>query len=215
MSEESELENQEGIGNWPGYDYPLACRVIKATDAPLLYPVMKKSSNHLRAYVGWAKYSPSWDMKDVQKFVRDHVNSEWPRFHLIFSIGYEVVAFGSLAPVDRERSVQVALWTAADHTQKGIGSWVVQVLEWYAYYIFGFDAVYYQVDYSNRKSASLPKKLGYKFSHTFEDEVHAKDETGFWFSFKKEKPNDVPPGFIDTGTLNNWDGMTLPWISLI
>jgi len=211
MNTEIELE----IPNWPGYEYPLACRMIKSTDAPLLYPVMKKSAKHLRGYVNWAKYSPSWDIDDVQKFVQDHVNSEWPRFHLIFSIGYEVVAFGSLAPVDRERSVQVALWTAADHTQKGIGSWVVQVLEWYAYYIFGFDAVYYQVDYSNRKSASLPKKLGYKFSHTFEDEVHAKDETGFWFSFKKEKPNDVPPGFIDTGTLNNWDGMTLPWISLI
>lgn len=215
MSRESEFENQEGLANWPGYDYPLACRVLKSTDAPLLYPVMKKSAKHLRGYINWAKYSPSWDIEDVQKFVIDHVNSEWPRFHLVFSIGYEVVAFGSLAPVDRERSVQVSLWTSSDYARRGIGNWVVQVLEWYAFYVFGFDAVYYQLDASNKASASLPKQLGYKFSHTFDDEVHAKDETGFWFSYKKNKPDDAPPGFIDTGTLSNWDGYTMPWKSLI
>ncbi len=215
MSQESELENQEGVANWPGYDYPLACRVIKSTDAPLLYPVMKKSAKHLRKYVHWAKESPSWDMAEVQKFVKAHVESEWPRFHLIFSIGYEVVAFGSLAPVDRERSIQVALWTAADHTQRGIGAWVVQVLEWYAFYVFGFDACYYQFDHSNLKSGSLPRQLGYKFSHTFNDEISAQGETGFWYSYKKVKPSDAPPGFIDTGTLENWDGINFPWRSLI
>jgi RimJ/RimL family protein N-acetyltransferase len=215
MSEESELENQEGIENWPGYDYPLACRIIKSTDAPLLYPVMKKSAKHLRGYVNWAKYSPSWDIDDVQKFVRDHVESEWPRFHLIFTIGYEIVAFGSLAPVNRDRSVQIALWTSVDHTKRGIGAWVVQVLEWYAFYVFGYDTVYYQFDSSNKKSGSLPKQLGYTFSHTFNDEIHASKETGFWFSFKKQKPDDIPPGAIDTGTLSNWDGITFPWKCLI
>jgi hypothetical protein len=110
MSNEIESENPEVIANWPGYDYPLACRVIKSTEAPLLYPVMKKSAKHLRGYIDWAKYSPSWDIEDVQKFVKDHVESEWPRFHLIFTIGYEIVGFGSIAPVDRDRSCQVALW---------------------------------------------------------------------------------------------------------
>jgi RimJ/RimL family protein N-acetyltransferase len=215
MSEEIESENPEVIANWPGYDYPLACRVIKSTDAPLLYPVMKKSAKHLRGYIDWAKYSPSWDIEDVQKFVKDHVESEWPRFHLIFTIGYEVVGFGSLAPVDRDRSCQVALWVGIDHKKRGIGSWIVQVLEWYAFHVFGYDHVYYQYDSSNRKSGSLPKQLGYAFSHTFNDEVHAKDETGYWFSFKKARPEDLPPGAIDTGRLDNWDGITFPWRSLI
>lgn len=215
MSEEAEIESQEGVENWPGYDYPLACRVLKSTDAPLLYPVMKKSGNHLRSYVHWAKDSPSWNMRDVQKFVLSHVNSEWPRFHLIFTIGYEVVAFGSLAPVDRDRSVQVALWTSVDHKRKGIGSWVVQVLEWYAFHVFGYDNVYYQYDSSNRRSGSLPKHLGYTYSHTFEDKIHAEGETGFKFSLKKSRPEGLPPGAIDTGTLENWTEVTFPWKSLI
>ena len=215
MSEEAEIESQEGVENWPGYDYPLACRILKSTDAPLLYPVMKKSANHLRSYVQWAKESPSWNMRDVQKFVMSHVNSEWPRFHLIFTIGYEVVAFGSLAPVDRDRSVQVALWTSVDHKRRGIGSWVVQVLEWYAFHVFGYDYVYYQYDSQNRRSGRIPQSRGYAFSHSFEDVKDGFLASGFWLSFKLKRPEGLPPGYIDTGTLNNWDGITFPWKCLI
>jgi RimJ/RimL family protein N-acetyltransferase len=91
----------------------------------------------------------------------------------------------------------------------------VQVLEWYAFHVFGYDNVYYQYDSSNRRSGSLPKHLGYTYSHTFEDDIHAEGETGFWFSLKKSRPEGLPPGAIDTGTLSNWDGITFPWKSLI
>jgi RimJ/RimL family protein N-acetyltransferase len=212
MNNDSE---EEQIPNWIGYEYPLACRVIKDTDAAILYPVMKRNAKHLSSYIGWAKYAPSWNMETVQKFVLDHVNSDFPRFHLVFTIGYEVVGFGSLAPVDRERSVQVALWIDKNHQRRGIGSWIVTVLEWYAFNVFGFDAVYYQHDATNRKSGAIAKRLGYKFSHTFDEEKSAKNESGFWFSHKKLKPDGTAPGYIDTGTLANWDGYTLPWTSLI
>ena len=81
--------------------------------------------------------------------------------------------------------------------------------------VFGYDAVYYLFDHSNLKSGSLPRQLGYKFSHTFNDEISAKGETGYWYSYKKVKPDDAPPGYIDTGTLSNWDGITFPWKCLI
>jgi RimJ/RimL family protein N-acetyltransferase len=212
---ENEEVSEELLPNWTGYEYPLACRVIKDTDATILYPVMKRNAKHLSSYIGWAKYAPSWNMDTVQKFVLDHVNSDFPRFHLVFTIGYEVVGFGSLAPVDRERSVQVALWVDKNHERRGIGSWIVTVLEWYAFSVFGFDAVYYQHDATNRKSGAIAKRKGYRFSHTFDEEKTAKGESGFWFSHKKLKPPNTPPGYIDTGTLGNWDGYTLPWKSLI
>lgn len=208
-------EEFESVPNWGNYDYPLACRVLKETDAPILYPAMKKSASDLKGYIGWAKYAPSWNMKTVQKFVLDHVNSEFPRFHLIFTIGDEVVGFGSLAPVNRDRSVQVALWVTSGHHGGGIGSWIVQVLEWYAFHVFGYDYVYYQHDATNRKSGAIPKKLGYKFSHTFDEEIGAMAESGFWISHKKKRPEGLPPGGIDTGKLSNWDGITFPWKCLI
>ena len=215
MTELIEDFSQVELPCWPGYEFPLACRVLKDTDAPLLYPVMKKSASHLKGYINWAKYAPSWDIGTVQKFVQDHVESDFPRFHLIFTIGHEVVGFGSLAPMNRERSIQVALWVGLGHDRKGIGSWIVQMLEWYAFHVFGYDVCYYQFDATNRKSGALPKRLGYQYSHSFDDEKTAMNESGFWYSYKKVRPKGLPPGAIDTGTLENWDSYTLPWKCLI
>lgn len=202
---------------WIGYEFPLACRYIRKTDAKYLYPVMKKSAKHLKGYIGWAKYAPSWNFATVQKFVNDHVNDEFPRFHLIFTIGYQIVGFGSLAPVHhlQPRDVQVALWVADGHQGRGIGSWIVTVLEFYAFNVFGYDHIYYQHDASNTASSKLPIKLGYRFSHTFEQKVTASKETGLWISHVKDRPRNLPLGVIDTGSWGNWAKVTFPWKSLI
>jgi len=176
---------------------------------------MKANAKHLNGYIGWAKYAPSWDFNEVQRFVDDHVDDEWPRFHLLFSIGYQVVGFGSLAPVGYPRDIQVALWVSKDFEGEGIGKWIVTQLEWHAFYIYGYDNIYYQHDASNRRSGKLPPSLGYSFSHSFDEAISAKKETGLWYSWKKKKPADIPPGLIDTGTLSNWEGMRFPWVSLI
>ena len=203
------------LPNWPGYDYPLVCRELKKTDSKILYPVMKKNASHLKGYIGWAKYAPSWDFKQVQTFVDDHVKHGRPRFHLIFSIGYDVVGFGSLAPVGSPRDIQVALWVSKNFEGKGIGRWIVTQLEWYAFHVFGYDNVYYQHDASNTRSARLPFLLGYAFSHSFDEEITARNEIGFWYSWKKKRPEGIAPGLIDTGTLENWGEIRFPWVSLI
>ena len=206
---------QTEISNWPGYNYPLVFRALKSTDAFYLYPVIKASANNLKGFVYWAKYVPSWDIHAVKKFVDDHVNDELPRFHLIFSIGYEVVGMGSLAPVGHERDIQISLWTGTGHERRGIGTWIVTVLEWYAFHVFGYDFCYYQHDSSNRKSGKLAKRLGYRFVSTFDEEKSGTLDSGFWYSHVKPRPPGLPPGAIDTGTLKNWETITFPWKSLI
>jgi RimJ/RimL family protein N-acetyltransferase len=212
-----ELQDEDyfEIPNWAGYDYPLACRMLKQTDAFYLYPVMKKSALNLSPFIGWAKYASGWNYKQVTRFVRDHVQSELPRFHLIFTIGYEVVGFGSLAPMPSDRSIQVALWVAKDHQRRGIGNWIVEVLEWYAFHVFGYDYVYYQCDSQNLISAKIPQSRGFLLSHTFDDEKDGTLASGYWFSFKKKRPEGLPAGAIDTGTLENWSDITFPWKCLI
>ena len=69
METEVDLE----LPNWAGYDYPLACRMLKQTDAFYLYPVMKKSALNLSSFIEWGKYAPGWNYKQVTRFVRDHV----------------------------------------------------------------------------------------------------------------------------------------------
>jgi RimJ/RimL family protein N-acetyltransferase len=203
------------LPNWSGYDFPLVCRELKKTDSKVLYPVMKANAPHLKGYIGWAKYAPSWDFKAFQQFVNDHVDDEWPRFHLIFSIGKKVVGFGSLAPMYSPRDIQVALWVAKEFEGQGVGKWIVTQLEWYSFYFYGYDNVYYQHDASDRRSGKLPSILGYKFDHAFDVEITAQKETGLWYSWKKKKPAGIPPGLIDAGNLENWEGIRFPWVSLI
>lgn len=210
----SQSQSQE-LGNWPGYNYPLACRVLREGDQRILYPVMKKSAPRLKGFIGWAKYAPSWDFKEVSRFVKDHLDHDFPRFHLVFSIGKQLVGFGSLAPMQSPYDIQVALWVASGHDGKGIGSWIVNILEWYAFHVFGYHNVYYQHDANNRASGKLPQKLGYEFSHSFEDEVTAMNESGIWYSWKKQRPEGLPPGVIETGDWGNWTDMRFPWVSLI
>ena len=203
------------VANWRGYQYPLACRLIQQGDAQHLYPVMKRSAKSLNGYIGWAKYAPEWDFKTVASFVNDHVKDELPRWHLLFTIGREVVGFGSLAPMEHDRDVQVSLWVGLGHEGNGIGKWIVQILEFYAFHVFGYDYLYYQHDATNRKSGALPRKLGFTYSHSFDTQINAKKESGFWFSWIKQRPEGLPPGIIDTGDWDKWSQITFPWKSLI
>ncbi len=208
-------ETNQPLANWPGYNFPLACRLLREGDQKVLYPVMKRSASKLKGFIGWAKYAPSWDYKEVSRFVKDHLEHEAPRFHLVFSIGKQLVGFGSLAPMPSPYDIQVALWVAAGHEGKGIGSWIVQVLEWYAFNVFGYHHIYYQHDANNRASGRLPQKLGFEFSHSFEEEKTAMNESGLWYSWVKPRPEGLPPGVIETGNWGKWPETRFPWTSLI
>lgn len=114
-----------------------------------------------------------------------------------------------------QRDVQVALWVGLGHQGRGIGQWIVTVLEWYAFHVFGYDHAYYQYDATNRKSGKLPQILGYRFSHSFDQDKHAVKESGLWLSWVKDRPQGLPDGVIDTGNWGNWGEVTFPWKSLI
>lgn len=197
---------------WPGYEYPITFRQIEMRDTNLLSKVMKRSSKAIRGYISWGSTVNEWNFKQVQQFVNDHVNDEWPRFHLLFFAGKEIVGFGSIAPMEDPRTAQVSLWVAMGHQGRGIGKWIASVMEWYAFHIFGFDAFYYQFDASNSKSAALPIWLGYEYSHSFEQEIEAEAESGLWHSYVKVKPEGISPGFIDTGDYGNWGKINLPFM---
>jgi RimJ/RimL family protein N-acetyltransferase len=209
---ESEIDE---ASNWPGYDYPLAFRFLKETDAAILYPVMKRSGNAVKGYIEWGSDVASWSMNELAKWVRACATDDRPRCHLLFSIGTEVVGIGSLAPFGHPRNVQVALWVAEGHQGKGIGKWICTILEFYAFNVFGYEQLFYNHDSSNRSSGKLPSALGFVWSGTFDDKKHAQHETGFWFSWKKVRPAELPPGAIDTGDFSFWERLNFPWKSFV
>ena len=191
--------------NHVGFNYPLYYRWIKPTDTLQLSRVIKQSKDHLKGYINWARSAGGWNFKTVQNFVNDMVNCEPPRMHLGFFLGKQLVGIGSLAPVDRLDAVQIALWVAKGFEGKGIGTRIASTMEVYAFEVFGYSRLYYQHDALNESSKRLPQKLGYRFSHTFEEEITAEDETGFWMSWVKDRPIDLEPGLLQGAPMEQFN----------
>ena len=56
--------------------------------------------------------------------------------------------------------------------------------------------MFYNCDYSNVASYSVAKTLGYEYVDLFEVPKSAKEETGIWMSFKKDRDLNLPPGIL-------------------
>ena len=192
------------VNHFP-FNHPLYYRWIQPTDTLQLSRVIKQSKDHLKGYINWARSSGGWNFKTVQNFVNDMVNCEPPRMHLGFFLGKQLVGIGSLAPVDDPGAVQIALWTAKGFEGKGIGTRIAATMEQYAFEIFGYSRLYYQCDANNESSKRLPQKLGYRFSHTFDQEITAEDETGFWMSWVKDRPIDLEPGLLQGAPMEQFN----------
>jgi RimJ/RimL family protein N-acetyltransferase len=73
---------------------------------------------------------------------------------------------------------------------------MVETLEYVAFNVWGFHTLYYEHDYLNEFSMKLPQRCGFTFTHTRKREKSAEQESGFWFSFKKFRPEGLPDAII-------------------
>jgi len=182
--------------NYPGFSHPLMMRRIQPRDAIEFQRIIKDSRKHLEGYIGWAEHSAQWGFQNINQFVMDHVNAELPREHFVFTLGSKIVALGSLAPMPDPMNIQVALFVRSGFTGKGLAKSVTVSLENYAFQVVGYESVYYNCDFSNAASAAVPKALGYLYVEVFEVEKSAKNETGIWLSYKKDRDVNLPPGIL-------------------
>lgn len=182
--------------NYPGFNHPLYMRRIQPRDSVEFQRIIRDSREHLEGYIGWAEHSAKWDFQNINQFVMDHVNAELPREHFVFTLGSQIVALGSLAPMPDPMTIQLALFVRQGFTGKGIAKSVTVSLENYAFEVVGYEQVYYNCDYSNVASSAIPKALGYEYVDLFEVPKSAKDETGIWMSYKKDRDINLPPGIL-------------------
>jgi RimJ/RimL family protein N-acetyltransferase len=171
-------------------------RRIQPRDAVEFQRIVRDSREHLEGYIGWAEHSAKWDFQNINQFVMDHVNAELPREHFVFTLGSQIVALGSLAPMPDPMTIQLALFVRKGFTGKGIAKSVTLSLENYAFEVIGYEQVFYNCDFSNVASSKVPKSLGYEYVDLFEVPKSAKQETGIWMSFKKDRDLNLPPGIL-------------------
>jgi RimJ/RimL family protein N-acetyltransferase len=191
-----EMRSKGNKENYPGFDFLLEVCPIRPKHKPALIKAVWASHQHLRGYIGWAKYARSWNAKTISRFVDDHINAPLPSQHFVFLIGEEIVGVGSLVGAYTDHDTQIALWVRSGYQGKGIGKAIVQTLEYIAFNVWGFHTLYYEHDYTNESSKKLPQKCGFIFSHSREIEKSAEKESGFWFSWKKYRPEGLPDAII-------------------
>lgn len=205
FTEEAIREERERLSfNHPGFSHPLMHRHIKKNDTLEMARLIRSSGGALKGFIGWAKYSHKWDFKQIQRFVNEHADPEPPRMHLVFLIGKKIVGMGSLAPMGQMDHIQISLWVGAEYQGKGIGTRIARTMEMYAFEVWGYSKLFYQCDASNERSKQLPQKLGFKYSHTFEDRIRAEDESGYWFSFVKDRPEGLPPAIFQGADIDQF-----------
>lgn len=191
-----EMRNRGNHENFPGFDHPLQFSPIRQHHKPAMIDALMRSHQDLRGWVGWAKYIRSWDMKSMSSFLDDHIYAQIPRQHFVFLINKKIVGMGSLMPFPSLQTAQVALWTTVGYQGKGIGTAIVETLEDIAFRTWGYPVLYYECDSQHEASKHLAQKCGFQFSHTKNIEKDAENESGFWFSFKKYRPEGLPPAII-------------------
>ena len=191
-----EIRDKGNRNNFPGFDYPLEFCPMRPKHKPAMIKAVWSSHQQLRGYIGWAKYARSWDAKTISKFVDDHINTPPPSQHFVFLIGKEIVGVGSLVGAYTNHDSQIALWTRTGYQGKGIGKAIVQTLEYVAFNVWGFHTLYYEHDSTNESSKKLPQKCGFTLSHTRNIEKSAENESGYWFSWKKFRPEGLPDAII-------------------
>lgn len=191
--ENRERANKE---NYPGFNHPLTFCPLKAKHKPAMMKAIWSSHSDLRDFIGWAKYSRSWNARDISRFVDDHLNDSFPNQHFVFWIGEEIVGFGSLLECYTNLDVQISLFVTQGFQGLGIGKKMVDTLTYLAFEVWGFSRLYYEHDARNEMSKRLPQKCGFRYSHSKDYIKTAQGESGFWFSWVKRRPPGIPDGIL-------------------
>lgn len=191
-----ELRNKGNKENYPGFGYPLEFCPMRPQHKEAMLKALWISHNRLRNHISWAKHMRSWSNNDFYKFIDSHINAMPPNQHFIFTIGDDIVGVGSLVAAYTLHDSQIALWVTTGYQGKGIGRAIVETLEYVAFNVWGFPVLYFEHDVNNEFSKKLPQKCGFTFSHTREIEKSAEQESGFWFSWKKKRPDYLPDAII-------------------
>ena len=151
-----------------------------------LQRAMNKGSDHIAGYFAWAENAQLWNTKSALFWIQVQLKEQLPSEHFVFLLGKDLVGMGSLRPFGHPRHVQMAYWVAKGYLHQGIGESIARTIESMALNHRPYQYVYINHDSNNRASGAIPQRLGYQLLDTFNTEVSAKLESGFWFSWIKE-----------------------------
>ena len=159
---------------------------LRPEHALQLQKALNKGTDHIAGYFAWGETASRWNTKQTLSWIFAQLKEEWPAEHFAFFLGKDLIGMGSIRPYGHPRHVQMAYWVSKGYLKQGIGECIAKTIERLALIHRPYQYIYIDHDSSNTASGAIPKKLGYKFIGTFDSEIHARNETGLWYSWIKE-----------------------------
>jgi len=164
----------------------LETKRLRPEHALALQKALKKGTDHIAGYFSWAVNAHTWSTKQTLFWIQAQLKDGLPNENFVLFLGKDLVGMGSLKSYGNPRSVQMAYWTSKAYLRQGIGETIARSLEGMAFIHRPYQFLYINHDSSNRASGSIPQNLGYGFVESFDAVISAKNETGLWYSWRKE-----------------------------
>jgi RimJ/RimL family protein N-acetyltransferase len=156
----------------------LVVRCWQPADAPLLKSAIDASLDHLRAWMTWAMSEPS-DLPAIEarlSRLRDQFLEGQSWLYGIFDPAEREVVGG--LGVHRRADptlVEIGYWLRVDRTGRGYAAEAVNAVTAIAFEELGVDRVEIRCDPRNLRSAGVPRRIGYRHTHTIESDATTPD----------------------------------------
>ncbi|SEH63552.1 ribosomal-protein-serine acetyltransferase [Halobacillus karajensis] len=144
-------------------DNEISLKLAELEDAEELFQLTDGSRDHLRKWLPWLDFTKT--VEDTRAFIQSSRNNFSRNKSLTTIILYrgDIVGTAGFNEMDlTNHSVKIGYWLGEDFQGKGIMTRVVEALTNYAWKELNMNRVEIRVAHGNKKSASIPKRLGFK-----------------------------------------------------
>ncbi|MCB0114046.1 MAG: GNAT family N-acetyltransferase [Caldilineaceae bacterium] len=168
-------------------------RCWQPTDAPLLKAAIDASLDHLRPWMPWAMSEPEDVSYKVARLRRWRANFDLDKDYIygIFNQDESAVLGGTgLHTRLGKNAFEIGYWIHADYINRGLATEISAALTRVAFSLPQIDRVEIHCDPDNVRSASVPRKLGYRHEATLRRRAVRSDgqprDTMLWSIFAHE-----------------------------
>lgn len=190
----SDVLTAAGVPAYSDHNDGLEFHHLSMSDVLPLTRAVQKNQKHMDTYLPLFSKGDPKSLLSVQKWVMGMLKEQFPSQHFVFTYKGKLCGLASTLPIsDDPTEIQFRYLVFEGFTGKGLGTRIAYTLEIYAFTIWGFNRIFIEMDSSNRASMGIAQKLGYRLVGTMDHDINGTKETGFWYSFVKERPAQTSP----------------------
>ena len=174
----------------------LVLRCWDPADAPLLTAAITASLEHLRPWMPWAHHEPESVEAKAQRMRRFRADFDSDRdfiYGIFDADETEVIGGTGLHPRVGDGAREIGYWIHAGHTGNGYATEAAAALTRVAFEVDRVQRVEIRCDPMNAQSATIPKKLGYRYDATLRERARTHDgeprDTMIWSLLQEEYPD--------------------------